>query len=69
MIGANDEFFANNDQFKLAVLQQATNNFLNRVKSLSDVDSVRYKVWYAKCRVTSQSTISNWEGQQNGTTE
>ena len=68
MIGANDEFFVNNDQFKLAVLQQATNNFLNRASS-SDVDlfDTKYGMQSAVLHLKAQYLI--WEGQQNGTTE
>lgn len=68
MIGTSDAFFVDNDQFKLAVLQQATNNYLNRASS-SDVDlfDTKYGMQSAVLHLKAKYLI--WEGQQNGTTE
>lgn len=67
MVGAKDEFFKENKSFKLAVLQQSTNNFLNRASS-SDVDlfDTKYGMQSAVLHLKAQYQI--WEAN-NGTTE
>ncbi|MDI6495501.1 head-tail connector protein [Leuconostoc lactis] len=67
MIGTNDAFFVDNDQFKLAVLQQATNNYLNRASS-SDVDlfDTKYGMQSAVLHLKAKYLI--WEAE-NATIE
>ncbi len=67
MVGTNDEFFENNQSFKLAVLQQSTNNFLNRASS-SDVDlfDTKYGMQSAVLHLKAQYQI--WEAN-NGAIE
>ncbi|WP_312979632.1 head-tail connector protein [Leuconostoc falkenbergense] len=67
MIGTQDEFFENNQSFKLAVLQQSTNNFLNRASS-SDVNlfDTKYGMQSAVLHLKAQYQI--WEAN-NGETE
>lgn len=67
MVGTNDEFFESNQSFKLAVLQQSTNNFLNRASS-SDVDlfDTKYGMQSAVLHLKAQYQI--WEAN-NGETE
>ena len=67
MVGTQDEFFENNQSFKLAVLQQSTNNFLNRASS-SDVDlfDTKYGMQSAVLHLKAQYQI--WEAK-NGATE
>ncbi|MFZ2966805.1 MAG: head-tail connector protein [Leuconostoc falkenbergense] len=67
MVGTNDEFFKENKSFKLAVLQQSTNNFLNRASS-SDVDlfDTKYGMQSAVLHLKAQYQI--WEAK-NGATE
>lgn len=67
MVGTQDVFFENNQSFKLAVLQQSTNNFLNRASS-SDVDlfDTKYGMQSAVLHLKAQYQI--WEAK-NGTTE
>lgn len=67
MVGTKDEFFENNKSFKLAVLQQSTNNFLNRASS-SDVDlfDTKYGMQSAVLHLKAQYQI--WEAN-NGKTE
>ena len=67
MVGTKDEFFKSNQSFKLAVLQQSTNNFLNRASS-SDVDlfDTKYGMQSAVLHLKAQYQI--WEAN-NGTTE
>lgn len=67
MIGTQTEFFKDNQSFKLAVLQQSTNNFLNRASS-SDVDlfDTKYGMQSAVLHLKAQYQI--WE-ESNGTTE
>lgn len=67
MVGIQDEFFENNQSFKLAVLQQSTNNFLNRASS-SDVDlfDTKYGMQSAVLHLKAQYQI--WEAK-NGATE
>lgn len=67
MVGTNDEFFKENKSFKLAVLQQSTNNFLNRASS-SDVDlfDTKYGMQSAVLHLKAQYQI--WE-DKNGETE
>lgn len=67
MVGTQDGFFENNHSFKLAVLQQSTNNFLNRASS-SDVDlfDTKYGMQSAVLHLKAQYQI--WENE-NGTTE
>ena len=67
MVGTQDEFFENNLSFKLAVLQQSTNNFLNRASS-SDVDlfDTKYGMQSAVLHLKAQYQI--WEAK-NGATE
>lgn len=67
MVGTQDDFFENNHSFKLAVLQQSTNNFLNRASS-SDVDlfDTKYGMQSAVLHLKAQYQI--WE-DKNGETE
>lgn len=67
MVGTQDDFFENNQSFKLAVLQQSTNNFLNRASS-SDVDlfDTKYGMQSAVLHLKAQYQI--WEAK-NGATE
>ncbi|MFT8757719.1 head-tail connector protein [Leuconostoc pseudomesenteroides] len=67
MVGTQDAFFENNQSFKLAVLQQSTNNFLNRASS-SDVDlfDTKYGMQSAVLHLKAQYQI--WE-EKNGATE
>lgn len=67
MVGTQDVFFENNQSFKLAVLQQSTNNFLNRASS-SDVDlfDTKYGMQSAVLHLKAQYQI--WEAK-NGATE
>ncbi|MGX6466437.1 head-tail connector protein [Leuconostoc falkenbergense] len=67
MVGTQDVFFENNQSFKLAVLQQSTNNFLNRASS-SDVDlfDTKYGMQSAVLHLKAQYQI--WE-DKNGETE
>lgn len=67
MVGTQDEFFKSNQSFKLAVLQQSTNNFLNRASS-SDVDlfDTKYGMQSAVLHLKAQYQI--WEAK-NGETE
>lgn len=67
MVGTQDVFFENNQSFKLAVLQQSTNNFLNRASS-SDVDlfDTKYGMQSAVLHLKAQYQI--WEAN-NGATE
>lgn len=67
MVGTEDEFFEGNQSFKLAVLQQSTNNFLNRASS-SDVDlfDTKYGMQSAVLHLKAQYQI--WEAK-NGETE
>ena len=67
MVGTQDGFFENNQSFKLAVLQQSTNNFLNRASS-SDVDlfDTKYGMQSAVLHLKAQYQI--WEAK-NGETE
>ncbi|MCT3053649.1 head-tail connector protein [Leuconostoc mesenteroides] len=67
MVGTKDEFFKENKSFKLAVLQQSTNNFLNRASS-SDVDlfDTKYGMQSAVLHLKAQYQI--WEAN-NGETE
>lgn len=60
MIGTNDKFFDNNSSFTLAVLQQATNYYLNRSSS-SDVDlfDTKYGMQSAVMHLKAQYMI--WE--------
>ena len=67
MVGTQDSFFENNQSFKIAVLQQSTNNFLNRASS-SDVDlfDTKYGMQSAVLHLKAQYQI--WEAK-NGATE
>ena len=67
MIGTNDAFFVDNNQFMLAVLQQATNNFLNRASS-SDIDlfDTKYGMQSAVLHLKAKYLI--WEAE-NATIE
>lgn len=67
MIGIRDQFFEENESFKLAVLQQATNNFLNRASS-SDINlfDTKYGMQSSVLHLKAQYQI--WEAK-NGETE
>lgn len=67
MIGTRDEFFKDNLQFKLAVLQQATNNFLNRASS-TDVDLFDTKYGMQTAVLHLKAKYKIWE-VQNATTQ
>lgn len=67
MVGTQDEFFENNLSFKLAVLQQSTNNFLNRASS-SDVDLFDTKYGMQSTVLHLKAQYQIWEAK-NGATE
>ncbi|MBU6001294.1 head-tail connector protein [Leuconostoc mesenteroides] len=66
MVGTKDDFFKENKSFKLAVLQQSTNNFLNRASS-SDVDlfDTKYGMQSAVLHLKAQYQI--WEANHGKT--
>lgn len=65
-VGPDDEFYVNNDSYLIAILQMATNYYLNRSAS-TDVNLYDTDHGYSELILDMKADYALWEQTKNGT--
>lgn len=66
-VGPDEEFYVDNDEYRMAVLQLTTNYYLNR-SATTDVNLYQTEFGYQDLILSLKADYYSWEGKLNGKT-